>query len=208
MKHYKVSMNKFNSERHILDDVHHAVTFLFQNSGAEKGTEPEFRVKIVGETEKQVLFSLYTETQLSSTRVQNVVIEVEEDPSWEPVVPEEGKAVRLFGVVAYSQHLTTPRNFGSRSGTTKHVVWKDRRGNTCVDSDILVPYLEKRTGLCDVELVTVKKIDTLNLSKMRVANAFKVEIQGKVRDKSATEKLNVSSVGKKRSYGFGGLFFV
>ena len=113
----------------------------------------------------------------------------------------KGDEVLLTGYFAYSKTLREP--FFKNGRTIKSIcpVRKD-----CFDKDVLHHFINNNLFISDYYVIEKSGIQIVKVNtKKHINNLFYLKVRGKVFNASAFNLLHFSSVGRSKSYGFGGV---
>lgn len=126
-----------------------------------------------------------------------------------------GKFIRLNGTISYAVHHQNHKERGLRPNICPITMNGTFENNTRTHT---LNYLSKKLGinLLDEKFVRSHRFELVNIdSSVRskenenpiyINNVFSLEVSGFINDELALNSLSVSSVGRKRNYGFGNIW--
>ncbi|MBC7473937.1 MAG: hypothetical protein H7263_06565 [Candidatus Sericytochromatia bacterium] len=138
----------------------------------------------------------------------------------------EGQFVTAKGVISYAKNLSNPETVHNQKG----VLIRKHKSPIMPNGEILkgekqatLDYLEKKLGIdlrtqtgdrsFRFEMLSYKNFESKhsvysksNQKKLSLHNVFSFEIQGFIKNANTVNSLEFTSIGKKRSYGFGNIY--
>lgn len=167
--------------------------------------DDEYKIFIVVDEKNHDLFGeLHCQDFEFFHENQNIKLKFKSKSSFESCDIEKNAVVRFRGVLSYA-----------RKEKNKHICPVKGEGFISMEEkQKFIEYFERTTGLtikdCEVQQVSVQQLPSskskTNGKDVLLNNVFAIVGVSVVDNSEKANKLAVSSIGKKRSYGFGNVF--
>ena len=167
--------------------------------------DDEYKIFIVVDENNHDLFGeLHCQDFEFSHENQKIALKFKGKSNFEPFEIEKEKVVRFRGVLSYA-----------RKEKNKHICPVKGEGFVSIsEKQKFIEYFAKTAGLdikdCEVQQVPAQHLpqskSKTNGKDIYLNNVFAIVGVSVVTNSEKTKKISVSSIGKKRTYGFGNIF--
>ena len=210
-----------------LDDIHAILSYSFEFLDSEYHKQkpgnyfPDFkllkkeqnRLRIV--TSHKVSVSsqeiIYSYNTTRGQQKQNKILLVSSQDKHEEYSFKNGESVDVNGIVSYSKHLRSQKDFDEKKIKNERLVsFLENKKRNNIQKEELIKFFARYGLEIDFSIETYfnpLRIDyNLTEKGKKFKDVFEYEFTAKVREEEKVNNLSFSSIGRGRSYGFGSVW--